>query len=37
MSAPSSDTFHVVKMVFAKTDDSDCSHVWCNPVFVDRR
>lgn len=37
ITAPSSDTFYVVKMVFAKTDNSDYSHVWCNPVFVDRR
>ncbi len=35
--APASDTFYVVKMVFAKTNDTDYSHVWCNPVFVDRR
>lgn len=37
IAAPSSDTFYVVKMVFAKTNDTDYSHVWCNPVFVDRR
>jgi len=37
IAAPSSDTFYVVKMVFAKTDNSDYSHVWCDPVFVDRR
>lgn len=35
--APPADTFYVVKMVFAKTGDTDYSHVWCNPVFVDRR
>ncbi len=35
--APAADTFYVVKMVFAKTSDTDYSHVWCNPVFVDRR
>lgn len=37
LSAPSADTFYVVKMVFSKTNDTDYSHVWCNPVFVDRR
>ena len=34
---PSADTFYVVKMVFATTGNTDHSHVWCNPVFVDRR
>jgi hypothetical protein len=34
---PSADTFYLVKMVFSKTNDTDYSHVWCNPVFLDRR
>lgn len=37
IAAPPSGTFYVVKMDFAKADGSDSSHVWCNPVFVDRR
>jgi hypothetical protein len=37
LAAPSASTFFVVKMVFAKTTDTDHSHVWCNPVFVDRK
>ncbi|HZD59223.1 MAG TPA: hypothetical protein VE439_02060, partial [Anaerolineae bacterium] len=35
-SAPTSDTFYVVKFVFAKTYNTDYSHVWANPIFVDR-
>jgi hypothetical protein len=37
LAAPSASTFFVVKLVFAKTNDTDHSHVWCNPVFVDRQ
>ena len=37
LAAPTVDTFFVVKMVFAKTNGTDYSHVWCNPVFVDCR
>lgn len=35
-SAPAVDNFYVVKFVFSKTDDTDYSHVWANPIFVDR-
>lgn len=35
--APLADGFYTVRMVFAKRDGSDRSHVWCNPVFLDRR
>jgi len=33
---PTSDTFYVVKFVFAKKDNTDYSHVWANPIFIDR-
>lgn len=32
--APTSNNFYVVKFVFAKTDNTDYSHVWANPIFV---
>lgn len=32
--APSTDSFYVVKFEFTKTDGSDLSEVWANPVFI---
>jgi len=37
IAVPASDAFYVVKMDFAKSDGTEPSHVWCNPVFVDRK
>lgn len=33
ISAPTSDTFYIVKLVFAKTDDSDHSYAWAACSF----
>jgi len=37
LAVPAADTFYVVKMDFARSDRTEPSHVWCNPVFVDRK
>lgn len=33
---PAADDFYIVKFVFATTASTDYSHVWTNPIFVDR-